>query len=60
VGKSLELIGTGEIFLNRTPVAHALRSRIGKWDLMRLEDPSLVIISQTVNIKNNKKKMKVY
>ena len=30
VGKSLGLIGTGEIFLNRTPVAHALRSRIDK------------------------------
>ena len=25
VGKSLELIGTGEIFLNRTPMAQALR-----------------------------------
>ena len=37
VGKSLELIGTGEIFLNRTPMAHALRSRIDKWDLMKLE-----------------------
>ena len=37
VGKSLELIGTGEIFLNRTPMAHALRSRIGKWDLMKME-----------------------
>jgi hypothetical protein len=35
--KSLELIGTGEIFLNRTPMAHALRSGIDKWDLMKLE-----------------------
>ena len=35
--KSLELIGTGEIFLNRTPMTHALRSRIDKWDLMKLE-----------------------
>jgi hypothetical protein len=25
VGKSLELIGTGENFLNRIPMAHALR-----------------------------------
>ena len=24
--------GTGEIFLNRTPVAYGLRSRINKWD----------------------------
>jgi hypothetical protein len=30
VGKSLELIDTGEIFLNRTPMAHALRSTIDK------------------------------
>jgi hypothetical protein len=37
VGKSLELIGTGGNFLNRTPMAHALRSIIDKWDLMKLE-----------------------
>ncbi len=36
-GKSLELIGTGRNFLNRTPMAHALRSRIDKWDLMKLK-----------------------
>ena len=37
VGKSLKLIGTGGNFLNRTPVVHTLRSRIDKWDLMKLE-----------------------
>jgi hypothetical protein len=37
VRKSLELIGTGGIFLNRTAMAHALGSRIDKWDLMKLE-----------------------
>ena len=37
VGKSLEHIGTGEIFLSRTPMAYALRSRINKWDLMKLQ-----------------------
>ena len=37
VGKSLELIGTGGNFLIRIPMAHALRSRIDKWDLMKLE-----------------------
>jgi hypothetical protein len=37
VGNSLELIGTGGNFLNKSPVAHALRSRIDKWDLMKLE-----------------------
>jgi hypothetical protein len=37
VGKSLDHIGTGGNFLNRTPMAHALKSRIDKWDLMKLE-----------------------
>jgi hypothetical protein len=37
VGKSLEFIGTGGNFLNRTPMAHDLRSRIDKWDLVKLE-----------------------
>jgi hypothetical protein len=37
VEKSLELIGTGGYFLNRTPMAHALRSTIDKCDLMKLE-----------------------
>ena len=35
--KSLELIGTGRNFLNRSPVAHVVRSRINKWDLTKLE-----------------------
>jgi hypothetical protein len=37
VGKRLELIGTWGNFLNRTPMAHTLRSRIDKWDLMKLK-----------------------
>ena len=37
VGKTLEHIGTGENFLNKTPMAQALRSKINKWDLMRLQ-----------------------
>jgi hypothetical protein len=36
VGNSLDLIGTGKDFLNRTPLAQALRSTINKWDLMKL------------------------
>ena len=36
VGKSLEHMGTGGKLLNRTPVAYALRSRIDKWDLIKL------------------------
>ena len=34
VGKTL---GTGENFLNRTPMARVLRLNIDKWDLMRLQ-----------------------
>jgi len=30
VGKSLKHMGTGENFLNRTPMAYSLRSRINK------------------------------
>ena len=37
VAKDLEHIGTGENFLNRKPIARALRSKINKWDLMRLQ-----------------------
>jgi len=37
VGKTLKLISTGGNFLNRTPMSHTLRSRIDKWDLMKLE-----------------------
>jgi hypothetical protein len=37
VGKSLEDMGTGERFLNRTAMACAVRSRIDKWHLMKLQ-----------------------
>ena len=37
MGKNLEHMGTGEIFLNRTPITYALRSRIHKWDLIKLQ-----------------------
>ena len=37
MGKNVELMGTGENFLNKTPMAYALRSRIGKWDLIKLQ-----------------------
>jgi hypothetical protein len=47
VGKSLEHMGTGEIFLNRTPMAHALRSTIDKWDLIKLK--SFCKAKDTVN-----------
>ena len=31
------LMSTGEKFLNRTPIAYTLRSRIGKRDLIKLQ-----------------------
>jgi hypothetical protein len=37
VGKSLEDMDTREKFLNRTAMACAVRSRIDKWDLMKLQ-----------------------
>jgi hypothetical protein len=37
VEKRLEHRGTGEKFLNRTPIACAVRSRIDKWDLIKLQ-----------------------
>ena len=33
IGKTLEHIGTGKIFLNRTPMACALGSKFDKWNL---------------------------
>ena len=37
VGKSFEDMGTAGRFLNRTPMACAIRSRIYKWDLIKLQ-----------------------
>ena len=30
-------MGTGEKFLSRAPIAYALRSKIDKWDLIKLQ-----------------------
>ena len=43
----LEDMGTGEKFLNRTPMTCAVRSRIDKWDLIKLQ--SLCMAKDTVN-----------
>jgi hypothetical protein len=37
VGKSLEYMGTGGKFLHRRAMACAVRSRIDKWDLIKLQ-----------------------
>ena len=47
MGKSLEDMSTGEKFLNRTAMACAVRSRIDKWDLMKLQ--SFCKAKDTVN-----------
>ena len=37
VGNSLKRIGTGDNFLNRTPIVQILRSTINKWNLINLK-----------------------
>ena len=37
VGSIFECIGTGDHFLNITPVAQTLRETINKWDLLKLK-----------------------
>jgi hypothetical protein len=36
-GNTLEVIGIGNDFLNRTPVAQQLRERMDKWDFIKLK-----------------------
>jgi hypothetical protein len=38
LGKSLEYISTRDNFLNRTPVAQALRLTIAKWDFIKFKN----------------------
>jgi hypothetical protein len=47
VGKSLKDVGTGGKFLNRTTMACAVRLRIDKWDLIKLQ--SFCKAKDTVN-----------
>ena len=47
MGESLEDMGIGEKFLNRTAMACAVRSRIDKWDLIKLQ--SFCKAKDTVN-----------
>jgi hypothetical protein len=37
VGENLRYIDTEETFLNKTPVAHVIRSTIDKWELIKLK-----------------------
>jgi hypothetical protein len=36
-GNTLEVIGIGKVFLNRTPEAQQLRERMDKWDFIKLK-----------------------
>jgi hypothetical protein len=47
VEKNLEHMATGEILLNRTPMAQAPRSTIDKWDVIKLK--SFCKAEDTVN-----------
>ena len=51
VGSTLECIGTGDHFLNRTPAAQTLRETINKWDLLKLK--SFCKAKDTVNKTND-------
>jgi hypothetical protein len=51
VRKSLKHVGTGEIFLNRIPMAQAVRTIIDKWDLVKLR--RFYYAKDTVNRKNS-------
>lgn len=44
MGDSVELIGTGKDFLNRTPLVQAPRSTINKWDLKSFSKANDTII----------------
>uniref|UniRef100_A0A8C9P488 Immunoglobulin V-set domain-containing protein n=1 Tax=Spermophilus dauricus TaxID=99837 RepID=A0A8C9P488_SPEDA len=37
VGSDLHIVGSGSKFLNRTPIAQELITRINKWDLLKLK-----------------------
>jgi hypothetical protein len=37
-GNTLELIGIGKDFLNRTPAAQQLRERMDKWDIIKFKN----------------------
>ena len=54
LGRPLRTLAQGEKFLNRTPIAYALRSRIDKWDLIKLQ--SFCMAKDTVKRTNQQTK----
>jgi hypothetical protein len=60
VEESLKHMGTGEIFLNRIPKAYALRSRIDKWDFIKLQSFCKTLsIRQKGNQQNGKRSLPI-
>jgi hypothetical protein len=53
VGMSLEHMATWENFLNRIPIAYALRSRIYKWHLIKLQAFCKAIDTVKISQKGN-------
>jgi hypothetical protein len=51
VRTSFKHMGTRESFLNRTAIAYALKSRVDKWDLIKLK--SFCKVKDTVNRQNS-------
>jgi hypothetical protein len=51
VGESLEDMGIGEKFLNRTTIACTERSRIHKWDLIKLQN---FVRQKTLSVRQKK------
>ena len=47
MGKILEDMGTGGKFLNRTAMACAVRLKIDKWDLMKLQSKPKDTVNKT-------------
>jgi hypothetical protein len=47
VENRLEIIDTGNKFLNTTPIVQALRPLVNKWDLMKLKSKSKVTVNKT-------------
>ena len=59
LGETLEDMGTGEMFLNTTAIAYALRPRIDKWDLIKLQSfcKANNTVKQTTQQRTNWEKM---
>jgi hypothetical protein len=49
-------MGTGKIFLNRTLIAYALRSRIDKWEFIKFQSKFCFVRQRTLSIGQNGKK----